>query len=170
LVADNYDFAFVNGALTVTQALLTVSANNQSKIYGDALPTFTVSYSGFVNGEDTNVLSGEPELTTTATPGSGVGSSPYLIAITNGTLVADNYSFVFGNGELSVVVASLTPNITASDKTYDGTTTAAILSRTLSGVVGSDDVSLTGGTAAFDDKHVGPGKTVTASGLTLSGV
>ena len=65
---------------------------------------------------------------------------------------------------------TLTPNITASNKVYDGNTSATILTRTLTGgIVGTDDVTLTGGTATFVNKNVGTGKTVTATGLTLSG-
>src|SRR5207247_7729621 len=37
------------------------------------------------------------------------------------------------------------------------------------GVLGADDVSLIGGTATFASKTVGTGKTVTATGLSLSG-
>jgi len=36
-------------------------------------------------------------------------------------------------------------------------------------VIGSDAVSLTGGTATFANKNVGNAKTVTATGLSLSG-
>ena len=63
------------------------------------------------------------------------------------------------------------PHITASDKVYDGTTAATILTRTLTGVLAADEanVSLTGGTATFADPNVGNGKTVTATGLSLSG-
>ena len=56
---------------------------------------------------------------------------------------------------------------------YDGTTTATLDTtvRTLTGVVGADDVSLdtTGAVGAFDDKNVGTGKTVTVTGLSLIG-
>jgi len=38
-------------ASSVTAAPLTITANNASKVYGAALPTFTASYSGFVNGD-----------------------------------------------------------------------------------------------------------------------
>jgi len=47
--------------------------------------------------------------------------------------------------------------------------TATIASRTLTGVVGSENVNLAGGTATFADKTVGNGKSVTATGLSLSG-
>jgi autotransporter-associated beta strand protein len=163
----NYSFAFVDGQLTVTQAVLTVSADSLSKLYGMTNPVLTASYSGFVNGEDTNVLSGAPDLSTTAVDGSAVASYPITVSL--GSLTATNYSFEFTNGTLTVALASLTPQITASDKVYDGTSVATLASQTLAGVIGSDDVSLTVGSASFDDKNVGNGKTVTASGLALSG-
>jgi len=40
-----------NVTINVTPAPLSVTANNASKIYGAALPTFTANYSGFVNGD-----------------------------------------------------------------------------------------------------------------------
>jgi len=64
---------------------------------------------------------------------------------------------------------TLTPGVTAADKIYDGTTTATITGRSLAGVLGSDDVSLTGGTATFASATVGTGKAVTATGLSLTG-
>jgi len=69
----------------------------------------------------------------------------------------------------TVAQKTVTGSITANSKTYDRTTAATIATRTLSGVVGSDNVSLTGGTATFSDKNVANGKTVTATGLSLSG-
>ena len=68
-----------------------------------------------------------------------------------------------------ITPVSLTGSITASSKTYNGTTTATIASRTLSGVIAGDTVTYVGGTATFSDKNVGTGKTVTATGLSLSG-
>src|SRR3989442_14105522 len=43
----NYTIAYVNGALTVTPATLTVTANDQTKAYGAPNPPVTESYSGF---------------------------------------------------------------------------------------------------------------------------
>src|SRR5262249_40951951 len=65
------------------------------------------------------------------------------------------------NQSFSVAQKLLTPGITANSKIYDGTTAATIATRTLSGVVGSDNVSLTGGAATFANKSAGTGKTVT---------
>src|SRR5205823_6597934 len=44
-----------------------------------------------------------------------------------------------------------------------------IASRSLTGVLVGDSVTYSGGTATFADKNVGTGKTVTATGLTLTG-
>ena len=62
----------------------------------------------------------------------------------------------------------MTPTVTAANKAYDGTVSATLTSCTLTGVIGGDVVTCTG-TAAFATASVGAGKTVTVSGLTLSG-
>ena len=60
--------------------------------------------------------------------------------------------------------------LSAGNKVYDGNTTAtATGAATVSGRVGSDDVTVTAGTAAFEDKNVGTGKTVTFTGYELAG-
>src|SRR5207244_7508811 len=69
----------------------------------------------------------------------------------------------------AITQATVTALITANSKVYDATTSATISSRSLSGSIGSDDVSLSGGTATFASKTVGTVKTVTATGLSLSG-
>ena len=74
-----------------------------------------------------------------------------------------------GNLEQAVSQKSLTASFTAASKTYDGTTTATVLSRTLAGVIGTDDVSMSGGIGTFDNANVGTGKIVTLTGATLTG-
>src|SRR5207237_9178064 len=70
----------------------------------------------------------------------------------------------------NVSPATVVPTVTVSSKTYDGTTNAPIATRSLSGIVGTDDVNLdSSGTAFFLDKLVAPGKPVTVTGLSLSG-
>ena len=73
------------------------------------------------------------------------------------------------NQTISIAQKTVTGAITLNNKTYDATTAATIATRTLSGVTNSDVVSLIGGTATFADKIVGNGKSVTATGLSLSG-
>src|SRR5262249_27774569 len=69
----------------------------------------------------------------------------------------------------NITAASLTPQVTANDKVYDGNTAATIATRSLNGVLGSDDVSLSGGSATFATKTVAASKTVTVNGFSLSG-
>jgi hypothetical protein len=97
---------------TVNQAVLTVEANNVSKVYGTANPALTASYSGFMNGDTSAVLSGSPSLTTTATAASPTGS--YTITAAAGTLSAANYSFVFVNGTLTITKATSSLSITST--------------------------------------------------------
>lgn len=102
LTSLDYDVTFVNGTLSVTQAVLTVTANNTSRQYSDPNPTFPASYSGFVNEETlaTSGVTGTPSLTATATTSSAPGNS--TITATQGTLASHNYSFSLVNGTLNV--------------------------------------------------------------------
>jgi autotransporter-associated beta strand protein len=92
---------------TVTQAVLTVAANSLSRWAGNANPTLTASYVGLVAGDSISVVSGAPNLTTTATQSSPIGNYP--ITITQGSLtnVTGNYLLSFTNGALSVVVGAM---------------------------------------------------------------
>jgi len=87
----NYDISYVNGSLQVTPASLTVTANDQSRLYGGANPTFTEIISGFVNGENSSVVSGTATGYTTATSTTGVGTA--TITASNTGLSAANYNF-----------------------------------------------------------------------------
>ena len=66
----NYAISYVAGTLTITQAPLTITANNFSRTYGAANPAFTVAYAGFVNAETSAVLGGVLSCSTTAVAGS----------------------------------------------------------------------------------------------------
>ena len=47
----NYTFSYVPGTLTVTPAVLGVSADTKSRVYGTTNPLFTATFTGFVNGQ-----------------------------------------------------------------------------------------------------------------------
>jgi 6-phosphogluconolactonase (cycloisomerase 2 family) len=94
-----------SATLTVNPAVLTVTANNGSRVYGDPNPAFTYSIAGFVNGDPQSVVSGTANCSSAATAASPVGSYP--IVCTQGTMAATNYSFAFVNGALTVNPAPL---------------------------------------------------------------
>jgi sugar lactone lactonase YvrE len=120
LSAANYTFTFVNGTLTINQAVLTVTANNASIPEGSLLPTFTASYSGFVNGDGIGVLSGNPSLTTTAPQNPPAGTYPIVAA--QGTLSAQNYTFTFVSGTLTVTAVTAQITSPAKGSRLTGTT------------------------------------------------
>jgi hypothetical protein len=110
-VAGDYRISYVDGTLSVTPAALTITADNQSKIYGAVLPTLTASYSGFVNGDTSASLTTAPTLSTTATAASHVGSYPITPA---GAIDAD-YTISYLPGTLTVTPATPLP-IAANDR------------------------------------------------------
>jgi sugar lactone lactonase YvrE len=100
----NYNVVYVNGTLAVSLALLTVTPNNQSIVAGSALPTFSATITGFVNGDTQAVVTGSPGLATTANSSSPSGSYPIVASF--GTLSAANYAFTLGRGTLTILPAS----------------------------------------------------------------
>jgi hypothetical protein len=107
LAGDSFYFAATgSNTLTIGQAVLTVTANNASRLYGTPNPTFTASYSGFQGGDTfASSVTGAPSLTTTATQFSAVGTYPITASI--GTLASSNYSFTFVDGTLTIYLTGL---------------------------------------------------------------
>ena len=83
---------------------------------------------------------------------------------------ATNYTFnTTASNPANITQLALTGTVTVSNKVYDGTTNASIAAYSLPGMINGDVVSLTGGTASFADKTAANGKTVTVTGLALTG-
>ncbi len=91
--------------LTVAKAALTITANDCTKMEGEANPELTVSYEGFKYDDDASVLTQQPVVTTEATPDSPAGSYP----ITASGAEAANYDISYVAGTLTVEDASLEP-------------------------------------------------------------
>ncbi len=128
----NYTFGYVSGLLSVTRANLTITADNKVKAYGASNPALTASYAGFVNGDTAASLDTPAVLSTSATPGSGVGTYPITVA---GAADA-NYAIAFDPGTLTVNPAALT--IRADDKSKVAGTANPVLTATYSGLVNGD--------------------------------
>lgn len=77
--------ATATGTLVIGKAPLTVSANDQARLFGAANPALSLSYGGFVNGETFAVLDRRPVAATPAKTASPVGE--YTITVSGG---ADN--------------------------------------------------------------------------------
>ncbi|MDR3734173.1 MAG: MBG domain-containing protein [Acidobacteriaceae bacterium] len=92
--------------ITVTPAVLTVTAISQMRSYGVANAPLTYSITGFAYSDTNAVVSGAPVLSTTATTTSDPGSFP--VTITAGTLAAANYTFTLVPGTITVTTAANT--------------------------------------------------------------
>src|SRR5205085_10283355 len=86
-------------------APLTVKANDATRAAGAVNPSFTATYTGFVNRDGPSTLGGILAFSTPATTASPAGTYP----ITPNGLTAANYTLTFANGTLTVTPASVNP-------------------------------------------------------------
>jgi len=108
----NYAITYLNGALTVTPAPLTVTANDASKTFGQTtvLPTTAFTSVGLLNGDTVTAVT-ETSPGTVAT--AAVAGSPYVIVPSGaiGTYVPSNYTVNYVNGVLTVAPVVVPPII-----------------------------------------------------------
>jgi hypothetical protein len=97
----NFKATSAKVSLEVTKASLTVTASNQSVVYGTDLDDFTVSYNGFANGESEAVLGGDLKFT-------GAGTNAGTYTITPAGLTSSNYEISFVAGRLTITKAPAT--------------------------------------------------------------
>ena len=108
----NEKVTYVEGTLTITPAPLTVGVQDVTITEGDAIPSFTLTYSGFKNGDtESNAFTLKPTATTTATSSSKPGTYP--ITVSGGE--AKNYALTYTKGTLTIKEMPVT--ITANDLT-----------------------------------------------------
>ena len=168
--ASNYSITYITGKITVTTAPLTITGlSGVNKVYDGttaAALSGTATLSGVAAG-DVVTLGGTPTAVF-ASKNIGTGIAITVTGYTISGASAANYTLTQPTG-LTANITGLSLTITgasASNKVYDGTTTATI-SGTLSGVQGTDVVTLNlSGT--FATQNVGTGIAVTSTS-TLSG-
>src|SRR5260221_440639 len=181
--ATNYTLTLQSGTLTITKAELTAKADNQSKVYGQANPVLTISYTGFVNGDNASAITA-PTASTTATASSAAGSYP--ITLSGGS--AANYNLTLQNGTLTVTKGTLTAKADDQSRMYgqanptftisytgfvNGDNASAIIAptasttATASSTAGAYPINLTGGSAANYNLTLQSGTlTITKGALT----
>jgi hypothetical protein len=107
----NYTLTQPTVTASITPASLTITADDQSRAYGLPNPALTASYNGFVNDEDTNALTSQAILSTTAETGSPAGTYP----ITVSGAAAANYTISYVDGILTIV-----PQLELGNMNWDG--------------------------------------------------
>ncbi len=115
----NYTAATTTVTIPVNPAGLTVTASSATYTYGDpaTATTVTPAYSGFVAGDDVNVLT--TAATCSADTTLGAGLHPGATTCTGAT--ADNYTFTYLPGTLSVLKATLTAAAHSASRLYGAT-------------------------------------------------
>ena len=137
----NYAITYANGHLTVTKAALTITANNQSKAYGQAsnLGTTTFTASGL---ENSDTVTSVTETSTGSAATATVAGSPYNIvpsaAVSTGL---NNYSVTYVDGLLTVTTAALTITANNQSKTYGLALNLGTTAVTASGLKNGDTVT-----------------------------
>jgi len=111
---NNYTFSFVAGAMDVTKAILTATAEPKTKAYGSDNPALTIFWTGFKNNDEVTVINELPSITTLALKASDIGT--YDITITGGD--DNNYDLNLVNGSLDIEKAPLVIMAEDKAKTY----------------------------------------------------
>src|SRR5262249_24580499 len=149
----------------ITPAPLTITATSNTKTYdGTTAAAATPVASGLLGGDTVTGLS-----ETYDTKAAGAGKTLTVAGYTvNDGNSGGNYTVTTVTNTTGVInQAALTVTATGVNKVYDGTTTATV---TLSDdKVPGDNVTDIYAGASFADKNVGTGKTVTVSGISISG-
>ena len=169
--AGNYTVVQPTGvSANITPASLSVTATNQSKVYGTTANLGTTGFTtSGLRGSDS--VSGVTLTSTGSIATAGVnGGTPYVLnasaAFGSGL---SNYTIHYVAGGLTVIPASLVViDAGAQNKVYDSSTAASVTGGSLWGVVNGDSVVLSSANANFVSANVGTGIDVTTD-YTLSG-
>jgi hypothetical protein len=95
----NYTITYTGNDLTITPAALAITADAQTKVYGAADPVLTYTATGFANGDNNNIITGNLNRL------SGENAGAY--AISQNTLSAgSNYTITYTGNNLTITKAS----------------------------------------------------------------
>ena len=136
--------------LAIDPALLTIAANNAGMTYGGTVPSLTVTYHGFANGDNASSLTAQPVAGTTANSSSSAGS----YAITVSGAADPNYRITYTAGTLTINPAPLSVSANAETKLF-GTPDPAF-TYTAKGLVNGDGTNvITGSLSRSPGESVG---------------
>ena len=115
----------------ITKASLTAAAGDQAIIYGTSVPTTSVTYNGFVTGENSSVLGTAPTLHSAHTGITGAGTYTGNYMLSGG--LDTNYDFTYVSGNLTVAKKNL--NVTADTQAVTYGTVPSVGTLTYSGFI-----------------------------------
>ncbi|MBC6610420.1 T9SS type A sorting domain-containing protein [Hymenobacter sp. BT507] len=127
---DNYTVKLVTATLTITPATLTVTANNQTKVYGEDNPTLTGSIKGQKNNETFEF--GASTTATASSPVSGPGVSYGIVPTAKGATFS-NYNVHTVEGVLTITARPITLTVDAGQTKVYGDNDPATFTYTVGG-------------------------------------
>ena len=116
---NNYTIVPVNGTLTIGKATLVATADDKEKVFGEANPTFTISYDGFKGSDSVTDLDTAPIASSTANTTTAAG----VVVIDMSVGTDNNYTIVSVNGVLTILAdadGDGDPDTTDPDDDNDG--------------------------------------------------
>ncbi|MDP1611297.1 MAG: MBG domain-containing protein [Sulfuritalea sp.] len=158
LTSGNYNISYVDGALTINSAsltLATVTANNASKTYGTTLVFNGAGFTpvGLVGGDTIDSVT-----LTSAGAAATANAATYAIVPSNAHFSvgsASNYSISYVNGVLTVNKAPLTVTANSLTQGYDGLPFSGGNGVAYSGFVNSQTASVLGGAMVYGGNSQG---------------
>jgi filamentous hemagglutinin family protein len=169
--ANNYSLVNTTASTSanITPKIITVVASGSNKEYdGSTNDSVTLSSSGVLQQDLSNLqLTGAGAF---SNKNVGAGKVVAVSNISVGGSQAGNYQVknTTATAYATVTAKNLVVTASGNNKTYDGSTTDSVILGS-NGVVSGDTVNFASSSAVFGDKNVGTAKTVTVSGISLSG-
>jgi hypothetical protein len=148
-VNSNYNITYVGAKLTISPATLTVKADDVSRLYGAANPTFTGTITGILNGDSISVT-----YTSSATTATAVGSYAIVPTLSDGgSSKLGNYNVTVTNGTLTISKASLTVKADDVSRLYGAANPS--FTGTITGILNKDSITAAYSSSANAGSAVG---------------
>ena len=97
----NYNVTYVKGTLTIEKAPLNIAAGTYTKKQGEEMPELKLTYTGFKNKDNKDVLTKQPAVSCDANEASAPGVYPVTVSGAE----ARNYDISYTNGKLIITEA-----------------------------------------------------------------
>ena len=163
-LSDKNNYQWENGnsndleySFTINKATLAITAESKEVTYGDAVPAYTATYAGFVNGETETVLDGELAFHCDYVQYSDVGN--YSIVASG--ITSNNYDISYVDANVIVTAKELALSWENTELIYNGQDQQPI--PILAGLLNGDSCEVTIITGS--EKYVGA-YTATATALS----
>lgn len=142
----NYDITAQSGVVIIEKATLTVAlSKSQTITYGDDMPIYTATMSGFAQGEDESIIGGALSVNCDYNTAKRAGT----FVVTPSGYTSGNYNFAYENSTLIVKKAALVLTVKPHDAIVYGDDLPRDFDYEATGFVNGDDKSLLSDKVSF---------------------